>query len=381
MSSWLVPASLYIHIPFCQAKCHYCSFNSYPAQESLHAPYLKAVKKELVLQKNKLSQSTQLRTIFFGGGTPAVIGVDGVIELLSSVLDCFRIAENCEISIETNPELLEIKDYQKLVQSGINRLSIGIQSFIDTELALLGRIHSASKAEKAYEMARMAGFDNINLDLMYGIPGQTPGSWVRSITVATKLNPEHLSLYQLSIEEGTEFENRWKNKLISLPSEEEISSMDRLTKELCPPPYEQYEISNYARGERRCKHNITYWKNHAYLGVGAGAVSYIDGVRMKNIEVPRAYCEHLKEPSLPVANSERLERYESFKETVIMGLRLREGVELGSLKARYNLTITEVYTTVLDKLLAGDMLRVTDTHLQLTERGWSVSNLVMADLV
>lgn len=284
--------------------------------------------------------------------------------------------------METNPGTIDKGNLQVLFRAGVNRLSIGVQSFDDRELASLGRVHSAQEAIAAVQAARVAGFTNLNLDLMCGLPGQTVGSWRRTLDRALSLRPEHLSVYQLTIEPGTPFADLARCTKLELPVEDEILAMDSQTDQACRcAGMQRYEISNYSMPGYQCRHNINYWLNGEYLACGASAVSFLMGVREKRTAAAREYIRRM-ETGLPVVEErECLSAEASFRETVIMGLRLTRGVCRDTLWRRYDRDLVDYYGATLEKLLAHGLVELTDTHLRLTEAGLPLANQVMAELV
>lgn len=370
--------SLYIHIPFCHSKCQYCSFVSFPGLEFLHERYTTALCREIDLH----ADSSRIDTLFLGGGTPTVLKK----ELLAMILDCcrqrFEIDPAAEISLEANPDTLNLDELHFLRASGFNRISFGVQSFIDEELNALGRIHDAHRAEQAILDARTVGFDNLSLDLMYGLPGQTAESWCESVKRALSLAPDHLSAYQLSIDEGTGFAELADRGVLHLPAEDLVVEMDAITMELTRDGgLKQYEISNYSRPGYTCRHNLAYWNNEQYHGFGAGAVSYKDGVRCGRIKDPKTYCTEVEQGNDPIETSEHLDSIDSFKETVIMGLRLNSGVSENRLQQRYGIGLADVYGATLDVLVEQGLVDFAEGRLRLSERGRSLANVVMAELV
>ncbi len=378
-----MPSSLYIHIPFCHSKCLYCSFSSFPGLQTLHGRYIEALKSELKLLAEKRSQrSAPLQTIFFGGGTPSVLAAKDLVEVLDLCILLFSCTTDAEISIEVNPGTITPKQLQNLREGGFSRLSIGVQSFNAQELAILGRGHSPEEAMQAFMMAREAGFTNISLDLMYGLPGQTLKSWKSTLRQAVELQPDHLSMYQLTIEEGTPFAGLFEEGALDLPEEEVILAIDEMNISTCHKAgLGLYEISNFARSDTQCRHNINYWKNNPYLAVGAGAVSYENGVRERRVADPEEYCRRIKASQDVVVEREKLGQDASFRETVIMGLRMSEGVSRAHLRQRYGVELEEYYGEVLNKLQAQQLVELNDSHLRLTPQGRLFSNRIMAELV
>jgi len=374
-------AYLYIHIPFCISKCAYCSFNSFPGKNYLFNSYTRAVIEELKSIAPAVNSGV-LQTVFFGGGTPSLLSLENIADILSAIGKDFGMNMDAEVSMEVNPKSVDFVKLLTLKKLGINRLSIGVQSFYDKDLQILGRIHSAQEARETVEWAKKSGFRNINIDLMYGIPGQTAEVWHWSLQTAIELEPEHLSLYQLTIEEGTDIKNLGEKWAAILPQEDEILVMDKISGELSAAAgYGQYEISNYSKKGFACRHNINYWKNEEYYAVGAGAVRYLSGVRMRNVEDPEKYCKMIEEKGVAVIESEKLDREATFRETVVMGLRMVEGIDLDELYLRFGIDIQRYYGEVLQNLLELSLLEMHSTKLRLTMKGREVANQVMTDLV
>ncbi len=374
-------AHLYIHIPFCLSKCAYCSFVSFPGKEYLFDRYTRAIEKELKLISQKFT-SDRLDTIFFGGGTPSLLPLENISDILKTCRDFFLIDKAAEISMEVNPKSVDFQKLLILKDLGINRLSVGVQSFINDELQFLGRLHTAQQAWETVESAKKSGYKNVSIDLMFGLPGQTSNHWRWSLQTAIDLLPEHLSLYQLTLEEGTELQVRIKRGDATLPEENEILAMDRVTAELCSTAgFSHYEISNFSQPGFSCRHNINYWKNKEYYAVGAGAVRYLAGERVRNVEDPEKYCGMMEQGETAVFESEKLSNEASFRETVVMGLRMTEGVSVKELFDRYGIDLREYYGKTLEKLITSMLLDMDTFRLRLTPRGRAVANRVMADLV
>ena len=374
-------ASLYLHIPFCKTKCCYCSFNSFAALNKLHEPYVQAIREELCLIAAKEKRGN-LATLFIGGGTPTVLTADQLVSLVNLVELLFGFADDVEISLEANPGTVTEIDLIKLKNGGVNRLSFGVQSFNDQELLLLGRCHNCHEAEKAVTVANKVGFENINLDLMYGLPGQGVGSWQQSLKTALSLHPNHLSLYQLTVEPGTPLEEYIRAGKIFLPGEDEVVEMDLVTEHFSQTSgLKQYEISNYARKGARCRHNVNYWLNNEYLAAGSGAVSYLHGLREKRVVDPAKYIGLIGEGKSVIHESEKLSPEAAFRETVIMGLRMNKGVSLTELYDRFGVDLQEYYGNTLTRLIALSLLRFKGDRLQVTHKGRPLSNRIMAELV
>lgn len=302
--------------------------------------------------------------------------------VLGCCIDGFGVGKGAEISLEANPGTIGNDKLAALKKAGFTRISIGVQSFQDRDLRQLGRGHSADEAVTAFHDARAAGFDNISLDLMYGLPGQSVASWRQNLEKALSLGPEHISMYQLTVEENTRFSGLAKRGALELPPEQAIIDMDELNLDLCGVAgYDWYEVSNYARPGYRCRHNLTYWRNDEYLAAGAGAVSYLDGVRQHRVADPGEYIARIGLGRNPVIESEELALDESFRETVIMGLRLTEGVEIGRLEARFGINPFSYYGKTVEKLLTQGLLERTETNLKVSRKGRLLSNAILAELV
>ena len=372
--------ALYIHIPFCLKKCPYCAFASRPGRKSLHRRYVEAVISEM--RRLGANGPAPLSTLFIGGGTPTVLPEDMLLRLLTTCRTIFPFSENGEFTCEANPGTVHPALLAALRGAGINRVSLGVQSFEDEELRLLGRVHDASAARQAVTMSKEAGFANFSLDLMYGLPGQSLTSWRRNLETALAFAPPHLSLYQLTIEEETPFAARYRPGQLPMPTEEEILAMDALNLELCAQAgLQQYEISNFARPGYECRHNLTYWHNESYLAVGASAVSYQAGRRQGRLAEPEAYCAAIASGGDAIAWSEELPREVAFRETVVMGLRLNAGVELAQLRQRFGIEALAYYQDVLPKLTAAGFLQCEGGYLRLTPAGMLITNRVLAELV
>lgn len=349
--------------------------------QSLHERYCAALQKEIRTHLRK-QPGTPLATLFIGGGTPTVLSTKQLSEIIGTCDQVYGFEPDAEISIEANPGTIDVNELHILRDSGFNRISFGIQSFLEQDLRELGRAHSSADGMRAVENGRHAGFDNISLDLMSGLPGQSPEAWQQNLEQAFACAPEHLSLYQLTIEEETEFYRRLQKNLLELPDEEVIAEMDEVTELLCENhAFSRYEISNYAKPGFRCRHNLVYWHNEEYLACGAGAVGYAEGVRSKRVEDPMSYCVMIEQEEDVVVQREKLDRQASFRESVVIGLRLVEGVSEHRLFERYGMSLADVYGTCLPKLVEEGFLEHSQGHLKLTPRGFRVANGVMAELV
>ncbi len=375
---------IYLHLPFCLSKCPYCSFFSIPADPQLQKKYVQA----LIIQiksfaENNWCKSRTADTIFFGGGTPTTMPSKDLINLLKTIKESFSFSsETVETSLEVNPATVSEPDLQWLRKAGFNRISMGIQSFSDPLLRQLGRPHTANEAKTIIYQARKAGFTNLSLDLMYGIPGQSPASWRHTLNQALDLSPDHLSLYELTLEKNTPFAKLASQRQLILPCEEDIlEMMEIISKTLPAKDYLRYEISNYAQAGKECRHNINYWQNGSYLGLGAGAVSCLSGKRCHSIEHVSQFCQAVNENNNPWREIETLDKEASFRETVIMGLRMLQGVSLENLENKYSLDPLNYYGTVLQNLIDNELLTLENKYLRLTEKSLPIADTVMANLV
>ncbi|WP_417909672.1 radical SAM family heme chaperone HemW [Candidatus Electronema sp. PJ] len=373
---------LYLHVPFCLRKCAYCSFYSeagLPVDQG--QAYLAAVSKQLRWFAQFFLQQP-LTSIFFGGGTPTLLPAKALQGLLADCLHSFPALEEAEISIEVNPATVDLSALQTLRQAGFNRLSIGVQSLQDKELQRLGRPHSAQDAVQTVQLARQAGFTNLNLDLMYGLPGQTLRSWQETLAQALALQPQHLSLYELTIEKGTPFARQQAQGALLLPDEETGLQMLVATQlMLSSADFHRYEISNYALPGFACRHNLNYWRNGEYFGLGPGAVSCLQGKRRSAVADWREFCRLMEDGQQVWQEEEHLENEAAFRETVVMGLRMLDGVSLPELRRRFGLDAQVYYGETLLRLMQQGLLEIVQEKLRLTAQGLLLANTVMAELV
>lgn len=416
--------SLYIHIPFCVRKCRYCDFLSGPAEEETREKYVRALVSEIRIRSRYFS-GRKVDTVFFGGGTPSVLTEEELDQIQGAVYESFRIEPSAEISMEVNPGTADREKLRHIREAGINRISLGIQSFRDRELRFLGRIHTSEQAQKAFEDARKAGFTNINMDLMSALPGQALPEFRESLERACRLRPEHLSVYSLIIEPGTPFYDMYKNgKLPPLPLDEEDRDIYHFTGQyLAEHGYYRYEISNYALSGFECRHNSGYWTGHEYLGLGLGASSLYENRRVRNSEDLREYlaaglsdrnpdtantAEILKMDERPESEEKRKNVYVScsgktceksdpslrfisevtelsekdrMEEFMFLGLRRMKGVSEKDFEHRFGRRFDDVYGPVIRRHTDIGTLIREDGRIFLSERGIDVSNSVMADFL
>jgi len=374
---------IYLHIPFCRSKCGYCAFISYPIHSHDPGKYLAALHHEIEYYASQSWAGKQtFGSIFIGGGTPTILAASEISGLLKSLRHKFRISPDAEISVETNPNAISREKLAELRAAGVNRLSIGIQSFCDPILKGINRTHTAAEGMEAVKMARAAGFSNLNLDLIYGLPDQTMDDWSATLQQAFELAPEHLAVYQLGLDSGSAFAARAERGELSLPDEESEADMAEKTIELLTETnFERYEISNYARRGFRCRHNLIYWRNGFYIGMGAGAVSCLSGLRIRNVLEPKTYQQLLTDNIPPYLEAETLDRQARFRETVIMGLRMLEGIDLDDLKNRFSIDPEKYYGDLLTSLAQQELVEITAGRMKLTEKALPVANQILSKLV
>ena len=388
--------SLYIHIPFCRQKCLYCDFLSAPASDREMDSYVNLLCREI--QKQSIFyREHRVISVFFGGGTPSLLPAERIGGILRQIQSCFSVAEDAEITIECNPGTVTGEKLKNYITYGINRISIGLQSTDDEELARIGRIHDYAAFLETYRLAREAGFQNINIDLMAGLPGQSVDSYRKTLERVTALAPEHISAYSLMLEEGTQLyvnQSRY-----TFPTEEEDREMYLLTEKLLGAAgLHRYEISNYAREGRECRHNKVYWLRGDYVGFGLGASSMAADIRWKNPEDREAYAECVERMSgsteslrgLSLAEMLRetgrlevqeLTETEQMEEFMFLGLRLTAGIDQADFQRMFGTPVEAVYGEPIARLTAQGLLERAGKRLRLTPRGIDVSNRVFAEFL
>ena len=372
--------ALYIHIPYCVRKCDYCDFLSGPAGSDEQAYYVRVLQKE-IRSYETLSSIYKVRTVFFGGGTPSILEDRHITRIVEQLFSSYDIDDNAEISIECNPGTLTVDKLKTYRSLGINRISMGVQSANDDELRCLGRIHTWSEFKENYILARRLGFDNINVDLMSGIPGQTMDSWQETLNRTVELEPDHISAYSLIIEKGTPFYERYSTPegRRYLPGERDDRLMYHYTKTyLAERGYERYEISNYAKPGFECRHNLVYWRLGDYLGFGLGASSYLDGRRFSNTRDKDEYWESAKSAYQRFRALEKQPEKDTMEEYMFLGLRTMEGVRSSAFEEKFRKSMTDIYGETIDDLSQGGYLTWEDGVLRLTDRGIDVSNRVLS---
>lgn len=371
--------SLYLHIPFCERKCRYCDFLSYPAAEEEQEAYIALLLSEI--EKQSFSyKDYQVISVFIGGGTPSILKLNAVERVMEKLKQNYTFLKSPEITIEVNPGSVTAEKLLGYHQAGINRLSIGLQSTDDNELKMLGRVHDYAAFCNTYEMARNAGFQNINVDIMSAIPGQTLNTYRKTLERVLLLKPEHISAYSMILEEGTWFYEHKEE--LPFVSEEEDRILYQLTGEMLADfNYNRYEISNYAKEGYECLHNKVYWLRGDYLGFGLGASSMVKDVRWSNKRSFSEYAHTMENFSgVSGENMQYLTKQEQMEEFMFLGLRLTRGVEKKAFYQKFGVTIESVYGELLLKLESEGLLFISD-FIRLTPYGVDISNYVMAQLL
>jgi oxygen-independent coproporphyrinogen-3 oxidase len=384
--------ALYLHIPFCTAKCGYCDFNSYAHLDHLVPEYTPALIRELGLWA-PAARSFQVRTVFFGGGTPSLTSLADLNAITRAVREQYDVASDAEWTLEANPGELTAEHLAGMRALGINRLSIGVQSLHDDELELLDRIHTADRALEAIEAARAAGFDNLNLDFIFGLIGQPLARWQATLERALSLRPEHLSCYALTVEPGTALYYQVAKGALPEPDPDVVADQYEWTRDrLAAAGYEHYELSNWALPGRECRHNLVYWHAEPYLGLGAGAHSFFAGQRFANVDAPNRYVElvnatHDERAAQGHATMQQIKGGEQPDEAtqradaMILGLRLMEGVSAAEFAARFGVAVQAEFGSAIERHLALGLLEWAGDRLRLTTRGQLLSNEVFVDLL
>jgi oxygen-independent coproporphyrinogen-3 oxidase len=389
------PIALYVHIPFCETKCPYCDFNTYAGIEPLIPEYAAALRRETGIW-GRLLGGPRVATVFFGGGTPSYLPAEQTGSIVQTIRDSFEVSPEAEVTLEANPGDLTADRLDAFLETGINRLSIGVQSLDDRLLDLLGRRHSAAEAVLSFQMAARAGFDNVSIDLMYGLPQQGLDQWSQTLGDAAGLEPDHVSMYCLTLEPGTPMERQVGSGLLPDPDPDLAADMYLAAEDLMRRRgYRHYEISNWAQPGKESRHNLAYWKNQRYLGVGPGAHSYLGEYRFHNLRSPRDYIRRLEDglrdtpphgeltreaiEGIPVVDkTELIGTRMEMAETMMMGLRLNAGIGFRSFARRFGVTPMDAYRNTLDDLEATGLLETTDSHVRLTSRGRLLGNEVFS---
>ncbi len=372
--------SLYIHIPFCRQKCGYCDFISYPYQPAQAKVYLHALEQEMALVSYGLSApQRQVKTVFLGGGTPTCLSAAQIANILQKSREYFNWDTEVEVTVEANPGTVDLAKLQALHQVGVNRLSIGAQAFQNRLLQTIGRIHDTAAIYQTFDYARTAGFDNLSLDLMYGLPGQTMEDWTDSLQQAIQAKVEHLSAYSLKLEPGTPMYQAWQEQRLA-PCDQDLEADMYLEAcgQLTTAGYTHYELSNFALPGRECRHNLTYWQLEEYLALGPAAHSLMGGYRLANVTDLAIYTELLKQHQRPLADKDLLTSDDARAEYLFLGLRLLKGIDKADFRHSFGSELKDLYGEVITKYSQLGLLEETPQVLRLTSKGLLLANEVFA---
>ena len=370
---------LYIHFPFCRRKCNYCSFVSYQGREADIPAYVNALKEELYLRTAR----QRVCSIYFGGGTPSLLSTKQLQDILSAIRLLFVVDGAAEITIEANPGTVYEPYLADVRTLGINRLSLGVQSLDDNELSLLSRIHTAAEARDAVSFSRSAGFSNLNIDLIYGLPGQTLEGWKNTLDGVVELNPEHISLYPLNLEDDVPMMLAIEQgEMLAIDPDNSADQYELAEDLLAEHGYRHYEISNWAVESFECRHNMVYWNNMSYMGIGVAAHSYMDGHRFANtIDIDKYLDAFSPNIGLTHEMDEQIGPEVELSETVILGLRLIAGVDLGAIRHRFGIDLLRRYNRQINELAGLGLLERDDQYMRLTRRGRLLGNEVFCQFL
>ena len=368
---------LYLHIPYCLHKCGYCDFNSHPENQVESVHYVEALLKELKFYSTTL-KTYNVPTVFMGGGTPTILPPSQLKKILDTVRQGFNLTSDCEITIEANPATIKLETLQEIHAAGYNRISIGVQSFDEKELQLLERVHNEEEIHSTVHRARSANFENLSMDLMFALPDQSIEKWQSHLKQATAKNPDHLSTYNLTIEPATAFFKLQEKGKLCLPHEDiQLEMYETTIQVLEDAGYSQYEISNFSKPGMESQHNINYWNNGEYLGVGAGASSYLNGERSKNINLPSIYIRKIETKASAVDTRERLEPLQAMGETLMLGLRLLKGVSIDVFENRFQVSFQNVYGKAIESLLNQELITFNQNRIALSRKGLFLADSVI----
>ncbi|HTN43542.1 MAG TPA: radical SAM family heme chaperone HemW [Nitrospiria bacterium] len=377
------PLSLYLHFPYCWSKCHYCAFNSIRYDKPQSLRFLTALKKEIARYGDRPEiRGRRIATVYMGGGTPSIFHADQILDVLDHARRHFYFGGALEMTVEANPGTVDREKLTALRAGGVNRLSLGVQSFHDQELAWLGRAHTSRVAREAYGSARAAGFENVNLDFMYALPGQRLEDWNRTLDEAIGLGPEHLSAYALTIEEGTRFGADYDRGLLVLPDEDRQIRFDEWTRaKLAGAGYRHYEVSNYARPGYACRHNLGYWGQQEYLGLGPGAHSYMGGRRFSKLENIGDYIRDIEKGGDAIEESESIGPDLAFREALIFGLRKTDGIRLDEIRRRYPSTDSGRLQQTLEKWSLDELIVLDPPRVRLSSKGLRLWDRIAEEII
>jgi oxygen-independent coproporphyrinogen-3 oxidase len=375
------PIGLYLHIPYCLHKCGYCDFNSHNINEAEMESYVRALLMEME-HAAKGAKDRRIATIFFGGGTPTTLPFADLARILEACRQHFQVDPQAEVTCEANPATIPQTDLKQLREAGFNRLSIGVQSFDADELKLLERVHSIDEVYLTVERARKAGFDNLSLDLMFALPGQTTKKWLSNLNKAIALAPDHISAYNLTIEPDTVFYKQQSQGQLKMPPDDFQRELFEVTIDtLTGAGYEHYEISNYAKPGKQSRHNLNYWVDGEYIGLGAGASSFFNGDRYKNTNLPARYIAQINETQTAVESRETPDRRQRMGEAVMLGLRLRAGLSLSQFKKQFGISFQDAFGDTVTRLEGMDLLEIRSGRAALTREGLFLADSVIVEFI
>jgi oxygen-independent coproporphyrinogen III oxidase len=375
------PISLYLHIPYCLHKCGYCDFNSHNINEAEMESYVQALLSEME-QAAKGTKDHRVATIFFGGGTPTTLPFTDLARILEACRRNFHVDPEAEITCEANPATIPQADLAQLREAGFNRLSIGVQSFDPEELKRLERVHSVDEVYLTVERARQAKFENLSLDLMSALPGQTVERWQDNLQKAIDLQPDHISAYNLTIEPDTVFYKQQAQGQLKMPPDDFQRELFEITiATLTGAGYEHYEISNYAKPGKQSHHNLNYWVDGEYIGLGAGASSFFNGDRYKNTNLPARYITQIKESKTAVESRETPDRRQRMGEAVMLGLRLRSGLSLSQFKKQFGTPFQEAFGNTVERLEKMGLIELSVDRAALTREGLFLADSVIVEFI
>ncbi len=372
---------LYLHIPYCLHKCGYCDFNSHNINEAEMESYVQALLMEME-HAAKGAQNRRVTTIFFGGGTPTTLPFADLARILEACRQHFQVGPEAEITCEANPATIPQTDLAQLREAGFNRLSIGVQSFDPDELKRLERVHSVDEIYLTVERARQAKFGNLSLDLMFALPGQTVERWQDNLQQALGLQPDHISAYNLTIEPDTVFYKQQSQGQLTMPPDDFQRELFEITIDtLTGAGYEHYEISNYAKPGKQSRHNINYWVDGEFIGLGAGASSFFNGDRYKNTNLPARYIAQIQKSRTAVESRETPDRRQRMGETVMLGLRLRGGIRLTTFEKQFDTSFHAAFGNTIEKLEETGLIKISEDNVALTDEGLFLADSVIIEFI
>ncbi len=364
---------LYIHIPFCKQKCKYCDFISYTQKEDMFDDYLDRLKDEA-----QEYRGAKVNTVFIGGGTPSLLSCGQLRTLTEMIKTTFILSDDCEFTIEANPKTLDTDKLKTLKNCGVNRISLGVQSFCDDELKAIGRIHDAKTAYNTVELIKEYGFNNFSLDIMLNLPNQSKESLLKTLETAISLNPNHISCYSLILEENTPLFKEYESGKFEIASDEYDRELYSLAKDtLTENGYEQYEISNFSKKGFKSKHNLKYWNCDEYIGLGVAAHSYLNDIRFYNTSKISEYINgiyHIEEKTI-------LSKKDKISEYIIMRLRLTDGICVNEFQKRFSVDFYDTYKALIDKFISAGFIKYEENSYKLTDKGFDISNSIMCEFV